>query len=169
VIAAGRFREVLRYLATGTLSVVLNILVVAFFTEWVGLNYLVSISLCFVTVTFASFFLNRSWTFEDGKLALTQELVRYVAVTLTQLPLSLLACGFCVQVLHLPYALAMALVSAVFVPTTYLIHRRWSFGLSWSESARAGRTQAAALGARTASANNCPPPPSESKSSTLSN
>jgi putative flippase GtrA len=125
---------VLRYLATGTLSVALNILVVAFFTEWVGLNYLVSISLCFVSVTFVSFFLNRGWTFRDGRLALAKELLRYIVVTMTQLPLSLLACGFCVQVLHLAYPVAMALVSAVFVPTTYLIHRRWSFGLSWTES-----------------------------------
>lgn len=168
MIQQGRILEAARYLATGTLSVALNILVVAFFTEWVGLNYLVSISLCFVTVTFASFFLNRSWTFQHGRLDLLQELIRYLLVNLTQLPLSLLACGFCVQFLHLPYPLAMAVVSAVFVPTTYLIHRRWSFGLAWSESAGARRTQAAASDSRTASANSCPPPPNDSKSSTLS-
>jgi putative flippase GtrA len=134
-----RLLELLRYLATGSLSVLLNIGVVVFFTEWVGLNYLVAISLCFVTVTFVSFFLNRSWTFADGRLPLWRELLRYVTVTLTQLPISLISCAFCIRVLHLRYPVAMALVSAVFVPTTYLIHRRWSFGLKWAQLSGSGQ------------------------------
>ena len=125
--------EILRYLVTGSLSVVLNVLVVAFLTEYVGLNYLVSISLCFATVTFASFCLNRAWTFRRQDLSFAGELTRYMTVTLTQLPLSLLACGFCVQILRMQYLLSMALVSAGFVPITYLIHRRWSFKLKWIE------------------------------------
>ena len=160
--------EILRYLATGSLSVLLNIVVVIFFTEWVGLNYLASVSVCFVTVTFMSFFLNRSWTFYDGKLSLLRELARYLIVQTTQLPLSLLAIWYCVQILHLSYPLSMALISAVFVPTTYLIHRRWSFGLRWGEiSSHSAGAQPAATGLFSANANNCPPPPNESKSSSL--
>jgi putative flippase GtrA len=152
--------EILRYLLTGSLSVALNLAVVAFFTEWVGLNYLLSIMICFFSVTFVSFLVNRSWTFSKGRLTALRELFRYFSVQLTQLPLSLLACGFCVQFLHLSYLVAMVLVSALFVPTTYLIHRRWSFGLRWSEQAQSAE-------GLPASANNCPPRPNESKSSAL--
>jgi putative flippase GtrA len=128
-----RILEILRYVATGTLSVALNILVVAFLTERVGLHYLMSISVCFVTVTFVSFCLNRIWTFRKRAPGMSGDLARYVAVTFTQLPLSLISCSICVELLHIPYPLAMALVSAVFVPTTYLLHRYWSFGLKWLE------------------------------------
>jgi putative flippase GtrA len=125
--------EILRYVATGALSVALNILVVVILTELVGLNYLLSISICFVTVTFVSFCLNRGWTFRKGQGGAPQDLARYVLVTLLQLPVSLASCSVCVELLHLPYELAMALVSALFVPMSYLLHRRWSFGMRWLE------------------------------------
>jgi|SRR5580658_6633541 putative flippase GtrA len=152
--------EIVRYLLTGGLSVALNLAVVVFFTEFVGLNYLLSITICFASVTFVSFLLNRSWTFGKGRLSALRELLRYFSVQITQLPISLLACAFCVQILHLSYPLAMVLVSALFVPTTYLIHRRWSFGLKWSEQTQTAEDLVA-------SANNCPPRPNDRKSSAL--
>lgn len=126
---AARASELVRYFATGTLSVVLNLLIILFLTEEAGLNYLVSISVCFVTVTFLSFYLNRVWTFRKKGNAAPEDLARYVFVTLTQLPLSLGACSLGVGLFKLPYPAAVALSSIIFVPTTYLVHRSWSFGV----------------------------------------
>jgi putative flippase GtrA len=95
--ALGRLLEIGRYGFTGALSVGLNLLVIVFLTERLKFHYLVSISVCFVTVTFVSFCLNRVWTFRKRE------------------------------------SIAVIVVSLVFVPTTYLMHRRWSFGLRWRE------------------------------------
>jgi putative flippase GtrA len=132
--ALGRLLEIGRYGFTGALSVGLNLLVIVFLTERLKFHYLVSISVCFVTVTFVSFCLNRVWTFRKRESVGSQgDLVRYAVLTLTQLPLSLGASSLCVEVFHMPYPIAVIVVSLVFVPTTYLMHRRWSFGLRWRE------------------------------------
>jgi len=123
-----RASEVLRYLATGALSVALNLLIILALTEWAGLHYLASISVCFVTVTFVSFCLNRVWTFGKRTAGVSRDLARYTLVTLTQLPLSLGGCSLCVEIFRIPYPIAVAFVSIVFMPATYLLHRSWSFG-----------------------------------------
>jgi len=129
-----RLLEICRYAITGALSVGLNLLVIVFLTERLKFHYLVSLSVCFVTVTFVSFCLNRVWTFRKQEAAGRRgDLARYALLTLTQLPLSLGGTSLCVEVFHLTYPIAVIVVSIVTVPTTYLLHRRWSFGLRWRE------------------------------------
>jgi putative flippase GtrA len=92
--------------------------------------YLLSICVCFVTVTLVSFYLNRTWTFRKHGGAVRVDLGRFVLVTLAQLILSLSFCGYGVEHFGLPYTLVVAASSVVFVPVTFLLHRGWSFGLA---------------------------------------
>jgi putative flippase GtrA len=124
-----RIFEIFRYAVTGTLSVALNLLIITALTEWAGLHYLVSISVCFVTVTVANFYLNRSWTFGKRQPGVPLDLARFLFATLMLWPLSLVSCGFCVEILHVPYPVAIVVVAIAYVPVGYLLHRRWSFGL----------------------------------------
>ncbi len=124
-----RILEILRYLVTGAMSVALNLIIIVTLTEYAGFHYLLSICVCFVTVTFVSFAINRIWTFRKHGGGAPSDLLRYVVVTLIQVPLSLGACSFCVEWLHLSYPVAVVLVAIVCAPTSYLLHRSWSFGL----------------------------------------
>jgi len=126
-----RVFELARFVITGTFAAVLNVLIVMFLTERVGLHYLVSVGVCFVTVTFVSFWMNRSWTFRKRDPGAGGDLARYLCTTFVQMGLSVIALSICVEVLHIPYPIAMLLLSAAFVPVTYLLHRRWSFRLRW--------------------------------------
>jgi len=130
-----RASEVFRYLATGTLSVALNLLIIVLLTEKAGLSYQLSICVCFITVTLVSFCLNRFWTFGKRGHGAPRDLARYLFVTLTQLPLSLGFCSLGVELFQLPYPVAVALSAIVFAPATYLLHRSWSFGLRRAISA----------------------------------
>ena len=132
---SSRALEVARYLVTGSLCVALNVLIVAFLTETLGLHYLAAIGVCFVLITSVGFGLNRVWTFRKRTAGAGGDLARYVLVTFTQIPISLVVCGVCVELFHIPYPIAVALVGALFAPTTYLLHRRWSFGLRATEPA----------------------------------
>ena len=131
VLSATRIREFVRFAVTGGFSLLLNLAIVVFLTERAGFNYLISMAICFVTVTFVSFWLNRAWTFRKTGTAVGQDLTRYAIATAVQLALSLASSSFCVEVLHMPYPVAMVVLSVVLVPITFLLHRRWSFDLRW--------------------------------------
>jgi putative flippase GtrA len=136
-----RISETARYLLTGSLSVGLNLLIICLLTEVFGLHYLLSICVCFVTVTLVSFYLNRTWTFRKLGGELPPDLARFVLVSLTQLVLSVTLCGWMVERLGLPYPLVVAALSVVFVPLTYLVHRGWSFRLNGKPSVPGGQGQ----------------------------
>jgi putative flippase GtrA len=124
-----RGSELIRFIATGSLSVALNLLIVAVSTEWLGLHYLLSLGICFIIVTVLSFCLNRWWTFRKVEGGVPIDLARYCLIALGHLLVSLGACAICVEIFHLHYLVAMAMLSIAFVPITFLLHRYWSFGL----------------------------------------
>jgi putative flippase GtrA len=125
-----RSLEILRYLSTGLLSVALNLLILVFLTH-LGVQYMVAICICFISVTTISFSINRRWTFRKSDTGAQKDFRRYFSVALLQLPLSLGAFSVCVEVLHLSPPAAAVAVSAVFAPALYFLHRSWSFGLRW--------------------------------------
>lgn len=125
-----RLLEVLRYLSTGALSVALNLLILLTLMHF-GVHYLVAICVCFVAVTTISFGINRLWTFRKRAAGAHKDFGRYLLVALAQLPMSLASFAACVELLHLPPPMAAVVVSAIFAPALYLLHRGWSFGLGW--------------------------------------
>src|SRR4051812_47548170 len=125
-----RSLEVLRYLSTGVLSVALNLLILLSLMH-LGVHYLVAICVCFVAVTTISFGINRLWTFRKRVAGVRRDFSRYLLVALLQLPLSLGGFAVCVELLHMQPPLAAIVISAVFAPALYLLHRGWSFGLRW--------------------------------------
>ena len=131
VVRLRRAFELLRFAGIGTLSFVLNYLIIVFLTDRVGLNYLISITVCFCTVTFVSFWLNRVWTFRKRDGSVANNFARYLSTAIVQLSLSLGACSICVGIFHMPYKLAVIALSIGLFPVSYLLHRRWSFNLRW--------------------------------------
>jgi putative flippase GtrA len=121
----------IRYLMTGALGASLNVAVAVILTEYVGLNYLVSMTICSAMVIIVGFFLNRSWTFRKRGSSVGAEFLRYALVTGINVPVGLVACAVLVSIAKIPYAYAIAIVAVAFAPLTYAIHRAWTFGLSW--------------------------------------
>jgi putative flippase GtrA len=128
-----RLAELFRFGITGAASVALNVLIVVVLTEYVHLPYIVSIGTCFFTVTVFSFVLNRYWTFRKREPGSSSDLARYVCVTLINMTACLSLCALAVEKLHIQYAVAMVLLSVLFVPINFVLHRRWSFGIRWIE------------------------------------
>lgn len=123
--------QLLRYVATGVLSVLLNTIIVVVLSHYLGMHYLVSIGVCFCTVTLLSFFINRRWTFEkrEGKVGL--DATRYFTVNFLYLLLCLILAHLLVERAGVPYPAAIVLLSILFVPINFLVHRHWSFSLPW--------------------------------------
>ena len=131
MITQQRFRELARYVITGGLCVLLNVFIVMVLTEYLGLHYLVSLALCSIIVTVVGFVLNRSWTFQKSGSAVLPEFLRYAFATGVNIVIGLWACAFLVEQLRIPYLFSIAIVGVAFAPMTYVVHRAWTFGLSW--------------------------------------
>jgi len=131
VITRQRLGEMIRYLATGALGASLNVAVAVFLTERVGFNYLISLTICSAMVIVVGFFLNRNWTFRRRGTTVVPEFLRYALVTGINVPIGLVACAFLVEVAKIRYTYSIMIVAALFAPLTYIVHRAWTFGLSW--------------------------------------
>ena len=131
MITRQRVREIFRYVTTGALGVSAQVGLTVLLTEYFGLHYLVSLALAAASVIVIGFFLNRSWTFRKRGRTVMTEFGRYVLVSGANVPIGLVGCAFLVQDLKVPYGYAIAIMGVVFAPITYLVHRAWTFGLSW--------------------------------------
>lgn len=131
MITPQRFEEIARFLITGVVGVSVEVLLTVLLTECFGLNYLVSLALAAMVAILVGFLLNRSWTFRKRGRAFVAEFCRYVLVTAANIAIGLTACGFLVEEVRIPYVYAIAIVAATFAPLNYLVHRAWTFGLSW--------------------------------------
>jgi putative flippase GtrA len=131
VITRRRLGELARFGSTGAFCAALNVVVAVLLTQYAGLHYLVGQAIGAGAVIVAGFFLNRSWTFRKRGSAAVLEFLRYGLVTVANVIIGLLSCAFLVEEVGIPYAYAIAIVAIVFAPINYLVHRVWSFGLSW--------------------------------------
>ena len=131
MITRQRGAEIVRYAVTGGVCVLLNVVIAMVLTECFGFHYLVSLAVCSVIVTVIGFFLNKSWTFRKQGSAALPEFLRYSLVTGFNILLSLWVCAMLVEKLHVPYLYAIAIIGVGAAPLTYVVHRAWSFGLSW--------------------------------------
>ena len=127
-----RAGELLRYCVVGAASVGLNLAIITSLTEYLGVHYLLSITICFFIVTLSGFFLNRSWTFRKEGTEYRRDILKYFIITTMQLGVSLAFTGFCVGVLHMNYVVSIVILSAIFAPITYFLHRVWSFNIRWT-------------------------------------
>jgi putative flippase GtrA len=134
VITGQRLGEIIRYLATGALGASLNVVCAVFLTAYVGLNYLVSLTISSAMVILVGFFLNRNWTFRKRGATEFAEFLRYALVTGANIPIGLISCAVLVKYAHFPYAYAIAIVAVAYSPLIYVVHRAWTFGLSWMHS-----------------------------------
>jgi putative flippase GtrA len=131
VISRARISELVRYVVTGAICVLLNVFIAMVFTEYAGMHYLQSLGLCSAIVIVIGFYLNKSWTFRKHGSAVLPEFLRYALATGVNVVIGLLACALLVEKAGLHYLTAIAIVGVVSAPVTYVVHRVWTFGLSW--------------------------------------
>lgn len=131
MISYARTLELTRYGLTGALGASLNIGLVLLLTHYAAIHYLLSLVISSILVTIVGFFLNRTWTFRQSGRARRPEFLRYVIITATQVGVGVIVCAWLVHFVGLHYLVAVACVAILSAPVIYLLHRGWSFGLSW--------------------------------------
>lgn len=120
--------EIVRFCIVGASSVAFNNLLIVALTELAGFHYLVSIAIAFLLATAMGFALNRQWTFGKNGVAEQGEFVRYVAVTIGGIAISLSATWYLTR-FGIPYYVTMVAIGCLMAPLNFVAHRVWSFAL----------------------------------------
>ena len=118
--------ELLRFLAVGGASALLNTAIIIALTEGLRIDYLIAYAICFVLVTLFGLIANRRWSFALAGRVQRRELVRYYAVTVVG-TLIAMAVSRALVGLGLHYGLAVFLSAGVLAPVNFIAHRWFSF------------------------------------------
>jgi putative flippase GtrA len=111
----------------GGLCLAVNTVVLWWLTSRLGIHYLASTVIAFVSITPLGFFLNKAVTFRTRREYARIELPRYFSAMAASFALNLLLMYLLVSVLGVWYLTASLLVAAVVLIVNFLSSDRWSF------------------------------------------
>lgn len=113
----------LRFLLVGGASAALNLVVLWALTSVLGLHYLLSNLISFVTLNLGGYLANKVYTFRLTRQVQLREVARYFAVATLGLCINLACLWAMVHGLGLHYLAGAVVMTAVLAPLNYLAHR----------------------------------------------
>ena len=111
----------------GGFCLAVNTVVLWWLTSGLGIHYLASTVIAFVSITPLGFLLNKVLTFRTRREYAPIELPRYFAAMAASFALNLLLMYLLVSVLGVWYLAASLLVAAAVLVVNFLTSDRWSF------------------------------------------
>lgn len=119
----------LTYAVVGGICTLLNLGVLWLLTSVLGLHYLLSTMISFVTLTPIGFWLQKLMTFRTPRAAASVEWPRYFATMGSSFAANLGLMYVLVSVLGVWYLAASVIVIMLLLATNFLLNDRWSFAL----------------------------------------
>lgn len=120
------WRSFVRFGIVGGLCFVTGMAGVWLLTEGLGWHYLLSTLLAMLAANGLGWLLNRSWTYALQRRRTLPEFLRYLAVNLAGMGLSLALLALLVSTFGLHYLAACALVAIGMSLLNFQLHGRWS-------------------------------------------
>lgn len=109
----------LKFLMVGAFCALLNVVIQYVSVELLGLHYVAGILLSFAVLVPLSFVLHKNMTFRvQGKLS-WQRFALYTAQWIVMLALNIAVMALLLEMLHLPYAVALALGTLIGTALSY--------------------------------------------------
>ncbi len=115
------------FVLVGGVCLALNTLALWLLTSVLGLHYLASTLIAFLTITPLGFLLNKVVTFRTRREYTPIELPRYFAAMAASLAMNLALMYLLVSILGLWYLAASVLVAVTLVVVNFITSDRWSF------------------------------------------
>ena len=119
-----KYKRVIKYLIAGGAAASVDLGFLYFFTDILGIWYLISACLAFIMAFFVSFYLQKFWTFRDGdKEKMYKQLGVYLAVALVNLALNAALMYLLVDGLKIWYLLAQIMASGLIAAESYFVYK----------------------------------------------
>ncbi len=126
-------KQAAKYYAVGASGVLVNLGLLFYLTEYVGLWYFLSYTLAISASISSNFILNKFWTFVDSiNSQRTMVLyVKFVSVSLLGMAIQLGTVYLLVESLSVYYMLAAIVSITIAGAINFIINRRWTFGIKF--------------------------------------
>jgi dolichol-phosphate mannosyltransferase len=127
--------QVVRFVVSGGLTALVNLIVLFVLTDLAGIWYLASSVIAFIVAVVVNFFLQKVWTFRDTERArMGKKAALFLLVSLGHLTLNTVSMYVLVDILSVWYLAAQCIVMLVLALVTYRLYKHTIFAQS---SARA--------------------------------
>lgn len=124
-------KQAAKYYAVGASGVLVNLGLLFYLTEYVGLWYFLSYTLAISASITSNFILNKFWTFRDS-INSQRTIVMYVkftSVSFLGMAIQLGSVYFLVESLSIYYMLAALISISIAGAINFIINRSWTFGV----------------------------------------
>ena len=126
-------KQAAKYYAVGASGVLVNLGLLFYLTEYVGLWYFLSYTLAISASITSNFILNKFWTFRDS-INSQRTIVLYVkfsSVSFLGMGIQLGSVYFLVESLSVYYMLAALISISIAGAINFIINRSWTFGVKY--------------------------------------
>ena len=126
-------KQAAKYYAVGASGVLVNLGLLFYLTEYVGLWYFLSYTLAISASITTNFILNKFWTFRDS-INSQRTIVMYVkfsSVSFLGMGIQLGSVYFLVESLSVYYMLAALISISIAGAINFIINRSWTFGAKY--------------------------------------
>lgn len=126
-------KQAAKYYAVGASGVLVNLGLLFYLTEYVGLWYFLSYTLAISASITSNFILNKFWTFRDSinSQRTIVMYVKFVSVSLVGMAIQLGTVYLLVESLSVYYMLAALVSISIAGAINFLMNRRWTFGIKF--------------------------------------
>ena len=126
-------KQAAKYYAVGASGVLVNLGLLFYLTEYVGLWYFLSYTLAISASITSNFILNKFWTFRDS-INSQRTIVMYVkftSVSFLGMAIQLGSVYFLVESLSVYYMMAALISISIAGAINFIINRSWTFGVKF--------------------------------------
>jgi dolichol-phosphate mannosyltransferase len=122
-----------KYYAVGASGILVNLGLLYYLTEYVGLWYFLSYALAISVSITSNFILNKFWTFRDSidSQKTIVMYVKFVSVSMLGMTIQLGSVYVLVESLTVYYMLAALISICIAGAINFIINRRWTFGVKF--------------------------------------
>lgn len=127
-IRAGNYWQLFKFLVTGGIALIVNLITLYLLTSVMGIHYLFSAVCSFAVAVAVNFMLQKFWTFGHTRGNIYMEATSFMALQIAvNLFLNTALLYFLVEYLHIYYLLSQMVASLCLAVVTFLVTRRYIF------------------------------------------
>lgn len=123
-----KYTQFTRFVIAGFCAFAINLAALYFFTDIVGIYYLISTVLAFLISFSVSFTLQKLWTFQDNSRDhLHIQIPAYLGMQLTNVSLNAALMFVFVEYLHIWYLYSQAVISLCLAAVIFFLNKKYIF------------------------------------------
>jgi len=123
-------QKFIRFSISGGIATVIDVSLLYFFTDIIGIWYLVSAILSFIVGSITHYLISRCWVFKSNSERQVKEFLSFFSIHTGNLIISIILLYLLVEYFHLWYILAKILTVAITVFTNFALQKKITFKFS---------------------------------------